>query len=294
MRRALIPLLAVSLVAPLASSAPAAIRPGDILVADQTSTADSGAVIGIDPRTGHQRTISDNAISDQDLFEGPEGIALTRKGTIMISDYESQAIIRVNPRTGQQSLLSNNLVSDNDFFGTPNHIAIDTAGSILVADDEGTSGEGALVRVNPRTGQQSLVSDNAASANDLFSQPWGVIVEPRGSLLVSDYETDLVARVVPATGQQTEVVSNATSNNDLFQFPTGIAPDGPDRILVTDFTVPSLIAARLSSGEQVLVSDAATSQNDLFSAPVAVALDSRGRILVADQEAGNNDGAVIR
>jgi DNA-binding beta-propeller fold protein YncE len=83
-------------------------------------------------------------------------------------------------------------------------------GDILVADRDSTDGSGAVIKVDPITGRQSLVSSNATSGGpDLFSQPQEIAVSASGRILVTDLTSEegsgAVIVVDPATGEQTAV-----------------------------------------------------------------------------------------
>src|SRR5262245_46770183 len=84
---------------------PAALVPGDILVADQSSFGATGAVFEVDPTTGVQTTISSHG-----FFHGAPGfLALAGDGSILVDDSQAvggPSVIRVNPVSGAQSIVS--------------------------------------------------------------------------------------------------------------------------------------------------------------------------------------------
>ena len=238
MARAPLIIAATALVAAaLPAGAPAAVDPGDLLIADQSASAGTGAVIAVNPANGAQEVISDNTINTgTDLFVDPQGIALEASGSILVADISSGpvntgAIIRVNPTTGQQTVVSDNTVNTGtDLFDEPTAIALESDGSILVADNTALTAD-AVIRVNPSTGQQALVSSNTVNAGtDLFSQLSGIAVEPGGQILVSDLDSltphfggGAVIRVDPVTGQQTVISSNTVNaGTDLFSEVSGV------------------------------------------------------------------------
>lgn len=285
----------------LAQQATAAIKPGDILVADQDGPDGDGALIRVDPDTGQQVAISTNAISTTDLLDGANGVATTRNGQILVGNYGAAgagSVIRVDPKTGEQTVVSSNAISTLHLFADPFHLALDPTGAILAADGEAfTAGTGAVIEADPATGQQKFVSNNGLSTGDLFEDPWGIVVERSGSLLVSDYTSPpgsgAVIRVDRATAQQTAVVNNDTSSTDLFAGPIALASEGPGSVLVVDFSSDAVVRGNLATGQQTLVAHG-TSTLDLFGTPVAVALDAKGTILVADQNSNVITGAVIK
>jgi hypothetical protein len=290
------------LAAALPAVAPAAVDPGDILVADQSASAgNTGAVIAVNPATGEQEVVSDNTINTgTDLFVDPLGIALEASGSILVADISAGpantgAVIRVNPTTGQQTLVSDNNVNTGaDLFDEPMAIALESDGSILVADNTALTAD-SVIRVNPSTGQQTLVSSNAVNAGtDLFSQLSGIAVEPGGQILVSDLDSltphfggGAVIRVDPITGQQAVVSSNnVNTGTDLFSEVWGVTLNAAGEIIATDSDT-SLTGAVIGidgTGQQTAISNNAINTGaDLFDQPLRSRVDAAGDIIVVDQ-----------
>lgn len=182
---------------------------GGIFVSD----IDSHSVIRINPSNGSQ-----SLVSAGDLSFLPFGIALDTKGNIFVTDFGTDRVVRVDPATGAQLT-----ISSGGFFADPRGIAIDGMGDILVADLQAfgpnpLDGPGGIIRVNPVTGDQSVVSSAG-----LFLDPWGITIDAAGQLLVADRSTfpdfrGAVFRVDPLTGTQATV-----SSGGQFADPTGIA-----------------------------------------------------------------------
>jgi len=280
----------------LASSAPAGavtLQPGDILIADQSAFGGGGAVILVDPVTGQQTVVSNNAINaGTDLFADPFGIVLDATGRILVADESSQGVsnnggvIRVDPASGQQTAVSNDTINTGtDLFDDPNGLALDPQGRILIADGEsqGVSFTGAVIRVDPATGQQTAVSTNTINTGtDLFSEPSALTLDAYGRIMVADENSQgvsdngAVIAVEPATGKQTAVSNDiVNTGTDLFKDPVGIAL-AAGRILVADvdsqgvsFT-GALIAVDPATGQQTPVSNNTISGPDLFENPTGI------------------------
>jgi outer membrane protein assembly factor BamB len=167
-------------------------------------------------------------------------------------------------------------------------------GDIVVLDVGDFSEPAKLVRVDPATGQQTLISDNSVSGPNLFQGPQAVDAASDGTLLVTNYSGTVVA-VDPATGQQSLVSDNTISGPNLLSSPVGIRVDPTGRILVTDDGNDSVVAIDRATGQQSLVTDDATSANDLLTLPFDIDFDAaNNRIVVADFLSGfNGDGMVI-
>lgn len=146
-------------------------------------------------------------------------------------------------------------------------------GDILVTDSEA----GAVIRVNPITGAQTVVS----SGTYLIS-PAGIAIGPTGHLYVAQNAAVLgdlraIIRIDPATGAQTIV-----SSGGILESLRSVAIDGAGRVLVAqgDSAVNGIIHVDPGTGAQSLVSS-----GGMFVDPTGLAIESSGQLVVVDQEA---------
>lgn len=162
-----------------------------------------------------------------------------------------------------------------------------TPGDIYVADPSAAGGRGAVIRVNPLTGQQTLVS-----AGGLFVDPVAIALEPSGSLVVVDPNAldgrGAVIRVNPLTGQQTLV-----SAGQYFEDPLGItiAPNGDLYVANASCSClpPGVLRVDPTTGVQTPVS-----LDDQFITPAGLTNDGHGTLYVADAGLFVLFGRVIR
>jgi RTX calcium-binding nonapeptide repeat (4 copies) len=164
-------------------------------------------------------------------------------------------------------------------------------GDILVAGIT-RGGNGAVFRVDPDSGRQTLVSIGAL----LFS-PSDIELTPDGRILVMDprslFDGSIVAidpdKPGGPTTNQTLVSNNQISGPDLFDEPLGITVSPAGRIFVADAGIPGVIAVDPDDGQQRLVST-----NDNLASPVAIDLAPGPRLFVADSFGiQNRDGSII-
>jgi Ca2+-binding RTX toxin-like protein len=178
-------------------------------------------------------------------------------------------------------------------------------GDVIVADPNADGGSGALIRVDPENGRQSLISSNATSAADLFADPTAVALDRDGTLLVADREAfggpgGLIG-VSPDSGQQFGVATNLGFGPDLFADPSGVAVSASGQTYVSDQNAfggsGGVIGVEPGSGEQFAVASNANSQLNLFADPFGIAIESGGDLAIADLSAppggSAGDGAVV-
>ena len=254
---------------------------GSLLVADMGSYATpsdrtpDGRIIRVDPVTGQQ-----SLVTSGNLLVDPAGLAIAPGGLIYVIEnvgtIGQPGVVSVDPATGAQTL-----VTQGGQLCYPFGIAVHPNGSVLVTDygdfSDGTTvincthDFGALVKVDPVTKGQSILSRNAAQWGNLLRNPLGVTVEPGGRILLVNQNggTALVA-VNPETGvQDAETTNTGTDRLVLPQRPS-LTPDGD--VVVSDFTLDDLEGGLVSvdlpaGGQSILRQD-----RQLFNNPLGVAV----------------------
>ncbi|MFH0340715.1 MAG: hypothetical protein ACHBNF_01020, partial [Chromatiales bacterium] len=289
-------------------------RLGDILVVDpEAGVSGSGALFSVDLFNGSRSLISNFGMSVQGMLGwSPFGVAVDSSGNILVIDpgvgTARGALSRVNPTSGNRTLLSDFANSVQGPFGEePIGVAVDSSGSILVTDPfAGTSGRGLLFRVNPTTGNRTVLSDfGNSSQGTLGFDPYGVVVDASGNILVIDLDAGTngrgaLFRVNPSTGSRT-VLSDFGNNaqGTLGNNPTGVALGSSGTILVIDQTAGTSFSGTLfgvnpSNGNRTVISDFGNmAQGPLGLNPTGVALHFSGMILVIDPNTGSNFSGVL-
>ena len=228
---------------------------GDIYVADSGMSGSrfgtSGGVWRIDPVTGIRTPVSSNAdpVNPAAEFSSPDGIAFEADGNLIVSDYATDggdgAVFRVNPTTGERTVLSSNTAQPtDDEFATAEGVAIAPDRTIYVADSDAYDGDGGVFRVNPDTGQRTMISNNdsptVGTVSD-YQTPVAIAIDGNGDLLVAERMSEgddegAVIRVDPDTGTRSPVSANdapVQDDDDLFANPAGIAVAPNDDIFVS-------------------------------------------------------------
>jgi len=189
---------------------------GDIFISDFDGFEDPliGRITKVDPAgDGGTPGSAQTIISSGDPLQFTQGITIDANDKILVTDLDN--IISVDPNTGAKKI-----ISSGGLFVTPIDLTIDANGDILVADlvelIPGTPGIGRIIKVDPDTGAQTLISSGG-----IFVSPNGVAVATNGDIIVADFETfggtGKVIKVHPITGAQTII-----SSGGLFVDPAGI------------------------------------------------------------------------
>jgi streptogramin lyase len=203
---------------------------GSILVIDRSAgTGSQGALFRVDPTTGERSLLSDFGVGDNQ-GSNPFGVAVEASGNILVVDPSAGtggqgALFRVDPITGARTVLSDFGIGANQGVA-PVGVAVEASGSILVIDRTGSTGQGALFRVNPVTGERTLLSDFGVGANQ-GENPLGVAVEASGYILVIDQSAGTgtkgtLFRVDPTTGERT-LLSDFGVGSNQGENPWGVA-----------------------------------------------------------------------
>lgn len=254
---------------------------GSLLVADMGAYATpsartpDGRIIRVDPVTGMQ-----SLVTSGNLLVDPAGVAVAPDGLIYVIEnvglLGQPGVVSVNPATGAQTL-----VTQGGQLCYPFGIAVHPNGSLLVTDygdfSDGTTvincthDFGALVKVDPVTKAQTILSRNAAQWGNLLRNPLGVTVEPGGRILLVNQNggTALVA-VNPDTGVQDAETTNSGTDRLVLPQRPALTPAGD--VVVSDFSLDDLEGGLVSvdlpeGGQSILRQD-----RQLFNNPLGVAV----------------------
>ena len=161
-------------------------------------------------------------------------------------------------------------------------------GDILVADPDALGGGGAIIRVDPHTGLQTIISSGGN-----FVDPYAIALEQNGTILVGELNAgdpagssgtpSSIIRVDPFTGSQT-VLSSGGYLHSVFGI--AVAPNG--EIFVTSAGYRQVVRIDPVTGAQSVVSS-----GGLFVSLRGIVMDASGQLYVADADQ-TGPGRVIR
>jgi streptogramin lyase len=237
----------IATVGPLSSPVAVAIEPpGTLVILDSGVNTGVKRVLRIDPVTETQELISSNGLlrSPQDLALAPDGdllvvdagafgviridpvtglqeqvvnigcgsgIASTPSGQVFVAQTGSFAgcasgrVSSVDIDTGVVITLAQ---VANRFVG-PSDVAIDASGSSLFVTGL-VGGQGAVVEVDPITGETTVISPPPTEGT-----AFGIAVEGSGALLVTDILRHTLTRVDRITGERTPITGPIGTNKGI-------------------------------------------------------------------------------
>jgi hypothetical protein len=166
-------------------------RSGSILLSaliyNKNNTTHTSAIFRVNPKTGNRQLLSDFANPSQGTlgdFGFSTGLAVETSGKILVAAGGSRNLLfRIHPRTGQRTILSD---FDNpsqgaigfSFYG----MAIEESGEIISSSRKAAIGSSYaffLYRVNPHTGERTVLSDSDNPAQGpLFLNPTYIAIMP--------------------------------------------------------------------------------------------------------------------
>jgi streptogramin lyase len=173
-------------------------------------TAGAGAVIRVDPVTGDRTIVSDADTGSGPAFGAPLGnvasersIAVEADGNLLVLDAELVAVFRVDPVTGDRTIVSDADTGSGAAFGAPlRGVAVEADGNVVVTV-VAAGAAGAVIRVDPVTGDRTIVSDASTGDGGALLGAYGIAVEADGNLVVTDDLLWAVIRVDPVSGDRT-------------------------------------------------------------------------------------------
>jgi hypothetical protein len=210
-------------------------------------------------------------------------------GTVLVctgpSSYSSLSqssfpigVMGVDPTTGAQFPVSVDSGQDGTIFVLPTYVTEAPNGQLYVTDLQ-AFGTGAIIRVDPNTGQQFLVTQG-----QLINGP-NALAWVNGLLYVANEgdasgQVHTLVQVDPNSGAQTLITDG--SGGPGFTVPTGMAAGPGNTVYVSDEPggyngpVPGGVwQVDLSTGQQTLIT-----WGNLINHPVDVAQDQNGNLIV--------------
>lgn len=239
-------------------------------------------------------------------FYSPFGVAVDTAGTVYVADSYNRTVRKIaaggvvttlagSPQAGGRADGTGTAARFDQPFG----IAVDANGNVYVSDAIGNtirkiSPAGVVSTLAGQAGSPGSADGTGTSAR--FTVPYGVAVDPTGTVFVVDHGNHTI-RKVTADGVVTTLAGTAGSAGltdgsgaaARFRYPSGVAVDRDGQIFVAD-TDNQVIRHITPAGDVATVGGAAaTGSTDgvgttaRFFNPKGIAADAAGRIYIADR-----------
>jgi hypothetical protein len=192
-------------------------------------------LVRVDPVTGAVSVVSSSTVGSGPSLQTANDVAVETSGALIVTEpfVGFQKVLRVDPATGDRAILSGLGAGSGPVF-FPISVAVAPAGDLFVTQDQEFGADAAVIRVDPSTGDRSLVSSSARGAGPALNAPLGLAIEPGGTLVVSDAALDAVLRIDPSTGDRTVVSSADTGSGPRLRLVEAITADADGSLLVVD------------------------------------------------------------
>jgi sugar lactone lactonase YvrE len=275
------------------------------------NTPVGGTVVGVDPTTGNDTTISSTNMTCSPMspnrgagpvFLNPIGITVDRIGLIIFSDVLVRSLFIVDQATGDRTVLPNSRTGGGNELYAPKGAAVSTNGMIVVADDGDSTADifGAnnnryplIVQVTPGTGGRLILSAGSNTGaprgtGSNFDRPKGVARENTGTFVVADSGSSnpKVVRIDPASGNRTILSSSSVGTGATFVSPYGIAVENSGSFIVTDTGLNAVFRVDPTTGNRTVLSGSGAGTGPAFSQLRGVTALQDGTIVVADANLG--------
>ena len=189
-------------------------------------------------------------------LNSPAGLAVDAAGAVYIADRGSNTIRKLSGGVVTVLAGSFNVSGNADGTGTSATfnlgaqsatirgvgLTVDTSGNVYVADNQTIrliSSTGAVVTIAGQAGTAGFNDDVGLQAQ--FADPWGLLVDKDGGVLVADYSNNCIRKVATDATVTTFAgkpgaggILDAQASAALFQNPSGLVFDQAGRIFISD------------------------------------------------------------
>lgn len=240
----------------------------------------------------------EDASASRAQFNTPSGLAIDRKGNIIVADTSNNRIRRIAADGKVTTLAGSGERGYKDGpareaqFDGPIGIAIDKRGNVFVADAFNDrirmiSANGGVITI-AGAGTPGSSDGNASTAK--FHTPSGVAVDEQGNVFAADTGNSAIRKITPQGEVSTVLLRTAQETNGRslsMRHPVGIVITHDGFLFVSDSSHivrinPDDFASEYAGSARGFADGAGNSAR--FSGPAGLALDREGKLYVADSK----------
>lgn len=238
-------------------------------------------------------------------FSDPFGVAVDKRGNVVIADAGQSNRIRVITAKGDVESLAGSGEGFKDGnaveaqFNTPSGIAIDKDNNIFIADTSNNRIRKLTLdrKVTTIAGSGDAGFKDGAGTEAQFDGPIGIAVDKQGNIFVADAYNDRI-RKIATDGSVTTIAGaglpgfgDGPAADALFDTPCGVAVDGGGNVYVADTGNRAVRKITAQGGVITIAGDAQAGQDEQeneigFSRPVGIAITHDGFLFVTDAGRG--------
>ena len=212
-------------------------------------------------------------------LKSPQGLAITREGHLIMTEFNKHCITIINPSNGRKIKTIGQYGTGQVEFNNPEGVAVTQDGSIVVTDYSNhrlqvLTAEGAFIATVGSKGSQPLQ----------FDYPYGVAVHRNGQVFVTDTDNNRV-QVLNADLTYSHCFGSKGTQPGEFNFPCHIAIDADGMVYVAD-NLNNRVQKFTPEGKLLAVIDSNGTGKGRLDRPIGLCFDANGILYVT--ECGSN------
>ncbi len=232
----------------------------------------------------------------------PSSVLFDPAGNLYIADSGNNVVRRISP-SGAVTLVAGNETSGYSGDGAPAYsaqlnfpvgLALDSSGNLFIADSQNNRirkvTPGGTITTVAGNGTQGYSGDGGAATSAALANPTGVIVDPRGNLLIADSCNGAIREVLPSGKIMTVAGAPGSSASALLGGPYGLAFDSAGNLLISDaglnhiakLSAPSNLSVIAGNGAFNYSDDGGPATSARLGSPRGVAIGPGGNVYIAD------------
>ena len=243
--------------------------------------------------------VSDDTTGSGPCLLYPSDLVVEADSSIVALDRFRKAVIRIDPVSGDRMIVSDDTTGSGPIFTSPRGLAIEADGNLVVTykSERGPTHE-VLMRVDPVSGDRTIISDHTTGSGPVFLSPAVLAIEADSSIVALDLHRKAVMRIDPVSGDRMIVSDETTGSGPVFLSPAALAIEADGSLVVADdhhlfYRVASaLVRIDPVSGDRTIISNDTTGIGPVLFSPTALAIEANGSLVVANDYSGGIADAV--
>ena len=192
-------------------------------------------------------------IGDGGRFRAPFGLVREASGQILVGNQSVAVIHRVDPVSGDRSVVSGRTRGAGPpIFGPIQQFARESGGTLLITVPSTIDSAGAIMRIDPVTGDRTMLSSASTGSGPTFGTPVGIALDLDGDIFVTDPVLSTIFRIDPVSGNRTVISNSVTGEGEMLFNPRGLAFDSEGFLYVADESL--ILKVDVENGNRTVVS----------------------------------------